>query len=522
MRKVGFGAREWRKWLPATIALAIAAAFLLALFLHSLYLSKESDKAEYIDDKNRLLDARIDATVSSLSRFSEYIYKNYLSAQWIGEILAKAARDGERIKDEARGELYRRLFPWFQTLVTYDFNQVAFYLPDNTVFLRMHSPSFYGDNLTYVQETVRRVNSTHLPASAFELGSVSIGYRFVYPVTSTSSYVGSAEVSFSISAFLRILREIDNSGYVFLIDKNKIESKVLQEYRDGFIQSEFSEKYVFDRNVSPEIAYRGVFKQNAQMIESLIARDTDSGIFCDYDGRGLLVLVKHLRNLKGETEACIISVSDDDIYPSYDINFRSILILAVTVFVLLVAFTIILVSERDKLKRLSTTDSLTALPNRSVAVKTLTSELLRTNRYKHPFSILMIDLDDFKTINDRFGHAEGDVVLKNFASLLRRSLRSIDLPARWGGEEFIVILPELSHSAAMAAAVKICELTASSSISSHTSVTVSVGCSQAREGDTIDSLTVRADNALYDAKRRGKNRAVDADIAESSDGPALS
>ncbi len=495
-------------WLPVAVLLSLVGAVLLSLLLYSLGITKEREKSEYIEDKLRLLDARISATVSSLSRFSEYIFSNYLDESWIARTMAEAASSSPARRAELRDYLYRRLLPWYQSLARYDFKQVAFHLPDDSVFLRMHKPDVFGDDQSDLRETVRRVNSTGEGASAFELGHVPGGYRFVFPIADGGRQKGAVEVSLSVSAFLRILREIDDSGYVFLLDKGAVESAVLPEFRGTFIESGFSDKYLFDRDVHTDASYAELFARNASLLEGLIESDVDSGVFVEHAGRGKLILARHLRNLGGRTEAYLVSVAGDDLYATYDSNFASLSALALGIYVLLVAFSIAIVNERDKLKRLSTTDNLTGLANRSVAVKAISAELSRKVRYLHPFSILMIDLDDFKKVNDLHGHAEGDAVLRNFAAVLRKSLRSADISARWGGEEFLVILPETEEQRALLTAQKLCEITASSALSPKRRVTVSVGCAQARDEDTIDSITVRADDALYEAKKRGKNRAV--------------
>lgn len=495
-------------WLPVAILLSLVGSILLALLLHSLGREKERGKAEYIEDKVRLFDARIGATVSSLSRFSDYIFSNYLNESWIARTMAEAATSAPSRRSALREELYQRLLPWYQSLTRYDFKQVAFHLPDGRVFLRMHEPDIFGDELGDVRDTVRRVNSTGESASAFELGHVPGGYRFVYPVIAEGRRKGAVEVSLSVSAFLRVLREIDNSSYSFLLDKSAVDSSVLPEFRGTFVASGFSEKYLYDRDVHDGVANEDLFARNAKLIESLIGSDLDSGVFVEHAGKGKLILVRHLRDLTGRTQACLVSVSDDELYAGYDANFVALSALAIGAYILLVAFSMVIVIERDKLKRLSTTDGLTGLANRFVAVSAMEAELSRNVRYRHPFSVLMIDIDDFKKVNDLYGHGEGDEVLRNFADVLRKSLRSADLPARWGGEEFLVILPETEHDRALFTAQKLCDITESSVLSAKARVTVSVGCAQARPGDTIDSVTVRADNALYEAKKRGKNRAV--------------
>jgi diguanylate cyclase (GGDEF)-like protein len=172
-----------------------------------------------------------------------------------------------------------------------------------------------------------------------------------------------------------------------------------------------------------------------------------------------------------------------------------------------VAFTRALLYE--KMEKLATTDGLTELNNHRQFQELLSQELQRSRRYNRMVSLLLLDIDHFKSFNDTYGHPVGDLVLKEIALCIRQSLRSNDIPARYGGEEFTVILPETNEQGGMAIAERI-----RTTIESHTihslnrqlKVTVSIGCasyvaSQIAQKDLID----RADKALYYSKEHGRN-----------------
>jgi len=129
------------------------------------------------------------------------------------------------------------------------------------------------------------------------------------------------------------------------------------------------------------------------------------------------------------------------------------------------------------------------------------------------FAIALIDLDWFKRINDRFGHPAGDEALRAFAITVFANIRSIDKLGRYGGEEFLLILPETSDSAASRAVDRLRGIVASldwSAISQDMSVTMSAGLAMLRSDDTADSILARADKLLYQAKDLGRNRVVSA------------
>ena len=152
------------------------------------------------------------------------------------------------------------------------------------------------------------------------------------------------------------------------------------------------------------------------------------------------------------------------------------------------------------------TDALTGLNNRMKLDEALEGELGLAQRYRQTFAIVMLDIDHFKKVNDTHGHLIGDAVLKQVAGLLRGSLRKTDVPGRWGGEEFLVLLPQQDWRHAAMIAEKLRAAIASASFPEVGRVTASFGVSEYAAGDTVASLVKRADEALYRAKNQGRNR----------------
>lgn len=172
-------------------------------------------------------------------------------------------------------------------------------------------------------------------------------------------------------------------------------------------------------------------------------------------------------------------------------------------------------SDLEMAKQASVTDRLTGASNRLYFDSYIANSLERYVLSGARFSLLMCDLDDFKKINDSFGHKEGDSVLKTFVSECRALIRIEDVLARYGGEEFAIVLSGVSLRKAIRRAQKICSRIASSrylvesqGTSRLLTFTTSIGVAEVRPDDTVDTLLDRADRALYMAKRTGKNRAV--------------
>ena len=184
----------------------------------------------------------------------------------------------------------------------------------------------------------------------------------------------------------------------------------------------------------------------------------------------------------------------------------------VTVLAREVAGPIRMASLVEESQLLATIDPLTGLMNRRALLEALGAEIARAARYGHALSILLLDLDHFKSINDKHGHASGDAVLSSTGALLSKQARKGDMVARWGGEEFLVVLHATPAEGAQIAAERvrraICELRVSSPAGERIAVSASIGVSSFQAGDGIDPLIDRADRAMYQAKSGGRNRVV--------------
>jgi diguanylate cyclase (GGDEF)-like protein len=165
----------------------------------------------------------------------------------------------------------------------------------------------------------------------------------------------------------------------------------------------------------------------------------------------------------------------------------------------------ILRHKASEFERLSVTDALTGLLNRSYLDERLPEEIKRSNREGFSMSFLMIDVDNFKSYNDNFGHTEGDKALKLVAHCFRDTLRGADLAVRYGGEEFSILLPQTPSEEAVKIGERIREKVASTGFPNR-QVTISVGvASCANIICTAQEIIKSADSALYEAKRCGRN-----------------
>lgn len=201
-------------------------------------------------------------------------------------------------------------------------------------------------------------------------------------------------------------------------------------------------------------------------------------------------------------------------------NSRRILIItAVSTLLLIILFiyfmtkTLVLKLEdaRQRMRRQALVDELTQVYNRRFLMKKLRSEFDRSARYATALSLVMIDIDHFKNINDTYGHIFGDTVLARVARIILENLRSYDVLARYGGEEFVIVCPDSTVDEAKAVAERVQQKIKKEVITDgvhSASLTISFGVTERRSDDTLDTFLSRVDTALYQAKNTGRDRIV--------------
>jgi len=381
----------------------------------------------------------------------------------------------------------------------------------------MHQPEVYGDDLADVRISVVLANQQQSDISGFEEGRIFNGYRFVHPVFRNNQLIGTVELSISIKAVIdQLLERYPNSGriYQFALSRAVMEEKIFPEVQENYYTWCLSPDFVLDTEVNPSCIMPTIFTENElQQLQEAIAEvsDTAQPYSCIADtaeGQHYIFSALPIMNISGQTAAVFISLGDSPELKNLDRTYR-VVFTAYIIFSLLLAAAVINVwTNRRKIQKMAAYDHLTGLYNRIVIDEFIANSLYRFRRYGSQTSLIMLDIDYFKHINDTFGHKIGDLVLVKLSEKMESMIRKSDLAVRWGGEEFLLVLPETGKEQAAVLAERIRTAVAAMQIPELKGkiVTASFGVAEmGQRHQTPESAVIEADSLMYKAKDSGRN-----------------
>ena len=421
--------------------------------------------------------------------------------------------------------LYKYLIPYYEKLKKFGVLQVHFVDTKNLTLLRLHKPSKYGDDLSDFKYSFAEVNKTHQPLWGLEKGRTYPSYRDVYPFTDKyGHYIGAVDIAFSPEVIQQNLLQTSGIKSHFLVlrsimlerdwKRNDKEESGKSCENDAYVMF-YSDETHPKGNCHPKT--KRFLRQNHDLIAQKMARHERFALYFLHDKSAEVIAFLPLKNIKGEYIAYLVSY-----VPSYALwNIVEDFYLLNVVFILLLVLFIYVVyktymhsfdlkQEKNRYEVLASYDPLTKLPNRTLLFLKLEEIRARAKREKRKFALLFLDLDNFKSINDTHGHNEGDKVLKYVAKTLRKLLRKEDTLARFGGDEFVIVLEEAQTPRDISiVAQKIIDKLKEPLDFGYAKyyIGASIGISvYPDDAEDIHELIRYADTAMYTAKKNGRNR----------------
>jgi len=483
---------------------------------------KSRDVLDYLATETANTQIHTKIAVIQMNRIAQIFFDKGVNTPPIKEIMYRAShsKDAKELA-HLRQKLSTLLQANYRYFQQHGVRQLHFHLPKAISFLRFHEPKKYGDSLWNVRESIRYVNENLVPISCYEEGRVFNGFRNIFPLFYEQEFVGTVEISYSFLALQKALLAIDSSSYMFLVSKKVADKKLFKSELSHYKESEFRD-FLYDKATLQDIMELRLKKLHAinKKIASEVQAHLEKGeeyafYFSDkelYGGKKIVITFIPVKNINAKTVAYIVNYKFD--------RFLELLLQEVvrlfwilTVMMLLVSSILAMVlvyykKKQDIIRERATHDALTHLYNRYAINDILRHRLKEYYRYEKTCSIIFFDIDFFKKINDTYGHDMGDFVLQNIAKIVSSQIRSSDVFGRWGGEEFIIVLPETSLMQAVNVAEKLRKTIEKEAFGIVKKVTCSFGVTVVKESDTMTTLLKRVDKNLYIAKENGRNQVI--------------
>lgn len=427
--------------------------------------------------------------------------------------------------------------PWQTLRDHYDTRQLHFQFgPKATSFLRVHATDRYGDDLEGVRHTIFDALQEQDPKEGFECGRVICGIRGVTPVfrnndnKSAANFIGVLEAGTSFRTLLELLEQPSQAKFAVLLSMSHLGEAYFPERLAALKRENPAiDGNIVEATLHPEVRELLAVAQIGELVKEF------GTIWLKVDDRHMAFTAFPLRDYLGERDAgrapvgtvlAWMDVEQDIHHLQRDLAFNiayavaAFVIIEILLFMALRRATLslekMISNQTAALREMAAHDELTGLYNRHYLDEFLQKEYAIAARHDRMFSVVIMDLDRFKDINDVHGHLLGDRVLFEVARMVKGRLRASDLAFRFGGEEFLLVLPDTGIDEA----VKICE-----ELRQHIEresigglpagkVTASFGVTQmAKSWEPLDVLLGRADDAMYQAKSNGRNR-VESAITE--------
>ena len=426
-----------------------------------------------------------------------------------------------------RQKLYAHLKGFYQEWHRKGVLQVHFLNTNTVTTLRLHKPSKDGDDLTHFKYSMRVANETKKPISGLERGRTSPSYRDVRPIFANGGeFLGIVDVAFAPEMIQENLSNYSKIHSHFILDKNLFQGKKWNrnDLRDDYKQSlenqnflEFVYHKEKGKGLASHVLIKQLIREHQDTINAMMEKRVAFSLYHNFDDTALIASFLPLKNIQGKVIAYLVSYVNSPtlhlmLQDYYMAHFVAVMVLLLVGFITYktIQHQVQIEKERSKYYTLAQFDTLTGLPNRTLFFDRLKMAKEEAKRHNMKFALLFIDLDNFKEVNDVYGHDEGDELLRQVAKRLQTTVRKEDTLARLGGDEFTIILEDIKtiHDI-YTVTTKILSLFKEPLILQHGKhyVGASIGVSVYPDDTSeLKDIIKFSDTAMYKAKEAGKNR----------------
>lgn len=465
------------------------------------YLKSQTKEAKY----------KYEGIVLSPHDTSNLLFNSLINTAPVVDIFKDAHLSDEKKQAQIRNELYNHLKDSYKMLKSYNIQQLHFHLPNNYSFLRFHRPEKFGDDLTKIRPTVAHVSAYQTFIEGFEEGKIFNGYRFVYPMfDKDKTYIGSVEISHSIASLKKMYqRSFKDSKLNIVILKDVVKSKLFKDEVKNYEEYIFNSNFLHQTSMKMDKSVYEIFKnvKDIKEVHRKMNRFEDFSIsVVDNNHFDRVSFITIDNPVTKDKVAYAVSFERsywlDKFYSEYDYQRYFNILIA---FLVTVGFYF---ASRYyfEIEKKAHYDSLMKIYNRSFFDDFLKQRFHSQKRKKEEISLIMFDIDYFKDINDKHGHNLGDKSLVYLSNIVKKHTRLSDVFARWGGEEFMILVDDkLSNATILAENLRLSIEKTTEKSAEIPGFTCSFGVVSSEEVIELNDLYILADERLYRAKNSGRN-----------------
>lgn len=497
-------ARLWQ-WKYYLLALLVANGLLYFFFDRDL----SSKQQVYLDQSVKALQSQYKATSNAYDLLSRFEFSLLADDKILLGILNEATKSDATDKEALRRKLILHLKSMYQRLKQYHFSRFYFTFTNGSVFARLHKTYAYGDKPanTKLNLALQKVVPPTPPVATFS------EFTYSEPLYFQGVRVGYANLSVAFDLFRSELTRLFPSYYQVVYSGSNVLETLSGEARKRFVQSDLNSAYYTDADTHISNSLQAFLSSIHRCIreEASIRMQEGKpfGIACQLETQWIAVSFLPLSRYADSNGKAgyLISYTPDPVLESFTSAFYVRMLLGNLMLLIILGFIYFLERHARQFKMLATHDTLTGIFNRREFDRIVEEEFERSSRYDRPMSIILMDIDHFKQVNDTYGHQEGDLVLKGLAQFIQGHIRRHDFFARWGGEEFAILATETTAAEAAQLAEKLRIHLQQQRFGTVGQITVSFGVAQNSENiENFAILFKQVDEALYRAKEAGRNR----------------
>lgn len=470
----------------------------------------------YLILKGQQFDQSILDITNTYEDFANFIFYSDIFVEDILNLMDQASLADSSEQSILRNTLYKKLLRLYNTAHNHGFSQIHFNLPNGVSFLKFNNLSECEDSLLDHRPTIRKMMDQKQFVSGFEGDCSLSGHRFIYPLFNRGHFVGSVELVVSANSIVReLIKSLEDTDVAFMVKEEIIQANKEGESLIHHEVSLLSQEYLIEKTNlrliqnSLQLINSKPFNQALRNeIKEYLLLEQNFNTILTFQGKDYNIHFSSIKDITKNHIGYFYSIVKTNSLAVFEQERNQLLLIATTIMMFMISLFYLVMKKEEEISKFAMIDSLTGIYNRGTFINFSNKFFTKQKRENIPISLALVDVDNFKEINDVYGHRVGDKILVEIVQSISESIRDSDIFARYGGDEFVILLPETEIDVALSVIERIRSHIEHTPFMKTNSITISAGLHEKKPHESIEEAIQLADDALYQAKLNGRNQVV--------------